>query len=1042
MNFSEIFIRRPVLSTVVSLLILLMGAQGILNMSIRQYPKIEETVITVNTIFVGASSDLVQGFITTPIAKAVASAEGVDYVSSSSTLGLSTVSVHMQLNTDPDKALTEIISKVQQVRGQLPTEAEDPVIQKGTGQSFAIMYLSVLSDVMSPQEITEFTSRVIQPQLTIVNGVADAQILGEQTFAMRIWIDPIRLASRNVTAAEVLAAIQQANFLSAPGKTENEFFAYQIETKTTLQSPEAFADLPVRSDGIDVVRLRDVARTELGSKSTDTRVSFNGQGGIFLGIMPTPSANPLDTAQGVREALPKLQENLPQGMSLNVVYDSTEFISASIEEVFKTIGEAVVIVILVILLFLGSFRAVLIPIVTIPLSLIGVCFFLWGLDYSLNTLTLLAMVLAIGLVVDDAIVVVENIHRHLEEGLKPLQAAIVGMKEIFGPVVAMTITLGAVYAPIGFASGLTGALFREFAFTLAGAVFISGFVAVTLSPMMSARLLSSEQSRFQKFVDKVFTGLANWYGRRLLSSLRFKPAMLLLVLGLMGTTGYMFTKTSSELAPEEDQGALFAVVNAPQYATSDYTQLYTDQFYALTDDVPGVEARFQIVGTGATNSAFAIWVLKPWGDREVSQKDVQQQVQAGLRKSAGVEAFVFSPPSLPGSGGGLPIQFVLQSTGSAEQVYEVAERIRQKAMASGQFIVVQNSMSFEKPRATILIDRNRAAALGVPISAIGQTLNILVGNGSVSKFDRDGRAYDIIPQVDKDFRMNPELLGELYVRAQGGAMVPLSSVVTIVTDATAVSVEQFNQLYSATLSALPMPSVTTGDGLATLQQIAGEEMPEGFFEDYAGQSRLEVKEGNTILVAFALAVVVIYLVLAAQFESFRDPFVIMMSVPLSIFGAIVPLFLGAGTLNIYTQVGMITLVGLITKHGILMVEFANAQRELHGMTKLEAIVEAARERLRPILMTTGAMVLGVVPLVLADGAGAAARYSIGLVICAGMSVGTLFTLFVVPMFYMYIGHGDRAHDADEDAPSPAGHAPAAHAPSAHAVTTATDPAKA
>ncbi|WP_106752166.1 efflux RND transporter permease subunit [Pannonibacter carbonis] len=1042
MNFSEIFIRRPVLSTVVSLLILLMGAQGIINMSIRQYPKIEETVITVNTIFVGASSDLVQGFITTPIAKAVASSEGVDYVSSESTLGLSTVSVHMQLNTDPDKALTEVISKVQQVRGQLPTEAEDPVIQKGTGQSFAIMYLSVLSDVMSPQEITEFTSRVIQPQLTIVNGVADAQILGEQTFAMRIWIDPIRLASRNVTAAEVLAAIQQANFLSAPGKTENEFFAYQIETRTTLQSPEAFADLPVRSDGIDVVRLRDVARTELGSKSTDTRVSFNGQGGIFLGIMPTPSANPLDTAQGVREALPKLQENLPQGMTLNVVYDSTEFISASIEEVFKTIGEAVVIVILVILLFLGSFRAVLIPIVTIPLSLVGVCFFLWGLDYSLNTLTLLAMVLAIGLVVDDAIVVVENIHRHLEEGLKPLQAAIVGMKEIFGPVVAMTITLGAVYAPIGFASGLTGALFREFAFTLAGAVFISGFVAVTLSPMMSARLLSSDQSRFQKFVDKVFTGLANWYGRRLLSSLRFKPAMLVLVLGLMGTTGYMFTKTSSELAPEEDQGALFAVVNAPQYATSDYTQLYTDQFYSLTDDVPGVEARFQIVGTGATNSAFAIWVLKPWGDREISQKDVQQQVQAGLRKSAGVEAFVFSPPSLPGSGGGLPIQFVLQSTGSAEQVYEVAERIRQKAMASGQFIVVQNSMSFEKPRATILIDRNRAAALGVPISAIGQTLNILVGNGSVSKFDRDGRAYDIIPQVDKDFRMNPELLGELYVRAQGGAMVPLSSVVTIETDATAVSVEQFNQLYSATLSALPMPSVTTGDGLATLQRIAGEEMPEGFFEDYAGQSRLEVKEGNTILVAFGLAVVVIYLVLAAQFESFRDPFVIMMSVPLSIFGAIVPLFLGAGTLNIYTQVGMITLVGLITKHGILMVEFANAQRELHGMTKLEAIVEAARERLRPILMTTGAMVLGVVPLVIADGAGAAARYSIGLVICAGMSVGTLFTLFVVPMFYMYIGHGDRAHDPDEDAAAPAGHAPTAHAPAPHATATATDPAKA
>ncbi|WP_094462370.1 efflux RND transporter permease subunit [Pannonibacter phragmitetus] len=1027
MNFSEIFIRRPVLAVVVNVLILLMGAQGILNMSIRQYPKIDETVITVTTAFVGASADLIQGFITTPIAKAVASAENVDYVSSKSTLGVSTVTVNMKLNSDPDKALTEVISKVQQVRGQLPSEAEDPVIQKGTGQSFAIMYLTVLSDVMSPQEITEFTSRVIQPQLSIVEGVADAQILGEQTFSMRIWIDPIKLAARNVTAAEVLSAIQSANFLSAPGKTENEYVAYQIETRTTLQTPEAFGALPIRSDGIDVVRLRDVARTELGSKSTDVRVSFNGQGGIFLGIMPTPSANPLDTAQGIRDALPKLQENLPEGMSVVITYDSTQFISASITEVFKTIGEAVVIVILVILLFLGSFRSVIIPIVTIPLSLIGVCFFLWALGYSLNTLTLLAMVLAIGLVVDDAIVVVENIHRHLEEGLKPIPAAIIGMKEIFGPVVAMTITLGAVYAPIGFAQGLTGALFREFAFTLAGAVFISGFVAVTLSPMMSSRLLTADQSRFQKFVDRIFSRLTVWYGRRLKATFNYKPVTLLVVIGLMGLTGFMFVKISSELAPEEDQGALFSLVTAPQYATSDYTELYTNQFYELTDDAPGVDTRFQIVGFGGTNSAFAIWVLKPWGEREQSQKEIQQIVQAGLQKSAGVEAFVFAPESLPGGGGGLPIQYVLQTTGTAEQVYEVAEQVKQRAIASGQFIVVQNSMSFEKPRTTVTIDRDRAAALGVPVSTIGQTLNILVGDAQVAKFDRDGRAYEIIPQVEKQFRMNPERLGELYVRSASGAMVPLSSVVKIETNATAVAEEQFNQLYSATLSALPMPGVTTGDGLATLQQIAREEMPEGFFEDYAGQSRLEVNEGNTIIMAFGLAIIVIYLVLAAQFESFRDPFIIMMSVPLSIFGAVVPLFMGAGTLNIYTQVGMITLVGLITKHGILMVEFANAQREQHGLSKQEAMIEAARERLRPILMTTGAMVLGVLPLVMSEGAGAAARYSIGLVISTGLAVGTLFTLFVVPMFYMYIGHGDhKKTDEDDEVPAAGHHKPAGH----------------
>ncbi|NVK33917.1 MAG: efflux RND transporter permease subunit [Rhodobacteraceae bacterium] len=1010
MNFSEIFIRRPVLSTVVSLLILLLGVQGVMNMSVREYPKVDETVITVSTVFVGAGSELVQGFITTPIAKAVASAEGVDYVSSTSRLGSSTVSVHMRLNTDPDSALTEVISKVQQVRSQLPSEAKDPIIQKGTGRSFAIMYLSVLSDNMSPQQITEFVSRVIQPQLSIVDGVADAQVLGEQTFAMRVWIDPIRLAARGVTAADVLSAIQQANFLSAPGKTEGLYTAYQISAKTTLQTPEAFGALPVRADGTDVVRLRDVADLELGSETTDVRVSFNGRRGVFLGIMPTPSANPLDTAAAVHAELPRLQANLPEGMEITAVYDSTKFISASILEVFKTIAEASFIVVLVILLFLGSFRAVLIPLATIPLSLVGVCFLLWGLGYSLNTLTLLAMVLAIGLVVDDAIVVVENIHRHLEEGLKPMDAAIVGMREIFGPVVAMTITLGAVYAPIGFTEGLTGALFREFAFTLAGAVFISGFVAVTLSPMMSARLLTTHGSRFQDFIDRMFSSIIDWYGRRLDGSLNYKPLTLLVAVSLLATSGFLFVKTSSELAPTEDVGGLFAMVTAPQYATADYTQLYTDQFYEMTDDVPGVEARFQIVGSGAANSAFAIWALKPWEEREQSQEQIKGMIQSKISKSAGVEAFVFAPPSLPGAGGGLPIQFVLQTTGTAEQVYEVAEEIKNKAMASGKFIVVQNSMSFAKPQATVLIDRERAAALGVPVSTIGSTLNILVGNGSVSKFDRDGRSYDIIPQVAQAYRMNPDMLGNFYVQSASGDMVPLSAVVSVSTGATPVAIEQFNQLNSSTISAMPLPTVTSGDGLAELQAIADEVAPDGFFQDYEGQSRLEVNEGNSILVAFGLAVIVIYLVLAAQFESFRDPFIIMMTVPLSIFGAMVPLNLGLGTLNIYTQVGLITLVGLITKHGILMVEFANAQREKHGMTKREAIIEAARERLRPILMTTGAMVLGVLPLVVAEGAGAAARYSIGLVISTGMSVGTLFTLFVVPMFYMYLGHADKADE--------------------------------
>ncbi|ODN72371.1 Efflux pump membrane transporter BepE [Methylobrevis pamukkalensis] len=929
----------------------------------------------------------------------------------------------MRLNTDPDSAMTEVISKVQQVRGELPEDAEDPVIQKGTGQQFALMYLSLQSDVMTPQQLTEFITRVVQPRFATVPGVAEAQVLGGQDFAMRVWIDPTRLASREVTAADVFTAISGSNFLSAPGKTKNSFVAYAIETQTTLQTPEAFGALPIRSNGDEVVRLRDVANIELAAESDEVKVRFNGKEGVFIGILASPSANPLDTAAAVTEAVPRIQADMPRGTNIQIVYDSTKFITASIEEVFKTIGEAVVIVIVVILLFLGSFRSVLIPIATIPLSLIGVCFLLYALGYSLNTLTLLAMVLAIGLVVDDAIVVVENIHRHIEEGKRPIPAAIIGMREIFGPVVAMTVTLAAVYAPIAFTQGLTGSLFREFAVALAGAVIISGFVAVTLSPMMAGRLLTHGGSRFQSYVDGKFEKLANWYGRRLEGSLDYRPVTLLVVVALLATTGFMFVNTTTELAPEEDQGFMFGVVTGPQYATSDYTSMYVDQIQGpLVEDIAEIEARFAITGADAGNQGFAGFGLKEWSERERSQAAVMQEIQGRLTKNAGLDAFVFAPPTLPGSGGGLPVQYVVQSTNAPERVFEIAEEIKQKAQASGKFIIVQNSVSFEAPKVRVLIDRDRAASLGVAVSEIGTTLNLLVGGGSISKFDRDSRSYDIITQVPQKYRQNPENLREFFVRSQSGAMVPLSSVVTIETVPSAPAVEQFNQLNSATISALPLPTVSTGDGLAELQRIGQEVMPEGYFVEYAGQSRLEIEAGNTLLIAFGAAVIVIYLVLAAQFESFRDPLIIMMSVPLSIFGALIFLNIGLGTLNIYTQVGLITLVGLITKHGILMVEFANQQREEHHLSKHDAIIEAAKVRLRPILMTTAAMVVGMFPLIVAEGAGAAARYSIGLVIATGMSIGTLFTLFVVPMFYSFLGHPDRAHvDEDDEVP---GHGPA------------------
>ncbi|MGB3388944.1 MAG: efflux RND transporter permease subunit [Pseudaminobacter sp.] len=1021
MSFSDIFIRRPVLSTVVALMILLLGFQGIFNLSVREYPEVEETVITITTAYPGASADLIQGFITSPIAAAVSTTENIDYVTSQSRPSASVVTVQMKLGSNPDIALTEVMSKVQQVKSQLPQDAEDPTIVKGTGMQFAIMYLAMQNPNMTAEQLTEYIERVIRPRVSTIQGVAEVQVLGAANYSMRVWIDPIRLAARGLTAGEVLNAINSSNFLAAPGKTKNDYVAYSITMQSTLQTPEAFGALPLRSDSGGVVRLRDVADVELAAESTDTVVNFNGEPGTFIGIFPTPAANPLDTAAAVIDELPAIQASLPDGMTITMVYDATETISASIEEVFKTIAEAVAIVVLVILLFLGSFRSVLMPIVTIPLSLIGVCFILLTMGYSINLLSLLAMVLAIGLVVDDAIVVVENIHRHMEEGMTPMEAAFKGMREIFGPVVAMTITLAAVFAPLAFTGGLTGSLFREFAVTLAGAVIISGFVAVTVTPMMSARILKPGHSRFQGFIDRTFDRVADRYERLVSGSLKYRPVTLMVVIALMGITGFMFMKTSSELAPEEDVGALFSLIQTPRYATSEYTSLYADQIRDLTKDLPELRANFSIVGMGGeTNSGFAVWAFKDWAERDRSQKEIQQDIQNRLSSVSGAEALVFAPPSLPGAGGGLPISMVIQSTGDPSEVFEVAERIKEEATASGRFIIVQNSLSFDAPQVTVTIDRDRAAALNLPIREIGSTLGLLVGGGSIAQFDRDSNSYDIITQVPQKYRENPEELGKFYVRSMSGEMVPLSAVVNVETNASPSSIEQFNQLNSATISALPVPGVTTGTGLATIEEIARPLMPAGFFTDYSGQSRLEKEQGNTILIAFGLAVIVIYLVLAAQFESFRDPLIIMMSVPLSIFGAIVPLNLGLGTLNIYTQVGLITLIGLITKHGILLVEFANQQREEHGLSRREAIVASAKVRLRPILMTTAAMALGVVPLILAAGAGAAARYSMGLVIFSGILVGTMFTLFVVPMFYTIISEKEIVHrSATEPEPEPA-----------------------
>lgn len=1015
MNISAPFIKRPVASTVLGLLIILLGLQGLFSLQTRQYPQVDETVITVTTVYPGAAADLIQGFVTSPIAAAVATAEGVDYITTQSRPSASVVTVQMLLGQDPDAALTEVISKVQQVRARLPADAQDPSIVKGTGQTFATMYLGVQNPAMTPEQITEYIERVMVPRMSTIEGVAESQVLGGASYAMRVWVDPIRLAGQGLTAADVSAAINGANFLAAPGRSQNELVSYAITMESTLQTPEAFGMLPISGAGDEVVRLHDVARIELAAESTDTIVNFNGQPGTFIGIFPTPSANPLDTSANVLAELPAIQASLPDGMTLTMMYDATEQIAASINEVLRTILEATAIVAVIILLFLGSVRSVLMPLVAIPLSLVGVLFILFLMGYSINLLTLLAMVLAIGLVVDDAIIVVENVQRHIDEGESPMQAAFSSMQELSTAIIAMMLTLIAVFLPLLFTGGLTGALFREFAVTLAGAVFISGIVALTISPMMAARLLKKGgENRFQKRLNSGFTRFEGWYERRLSSSFDYLPVTVMIVVVLMGVTGYLFTKTAGELAPEEDSGALFSFVNAPSYATTEYTQRYVDQMRDLTADLPELSANFSITGFGEqTNSAIMLWAFDDWADRERSQAEMQADLQARIAPVAGLQAFVFAPPSLPGAGGGLPISFVVQSTGDPSQVYEVAEQIREEAQASGRFIVVQNSLSFDTTQLVVRIDRDRAAALSLPASQIGATLSLLVGEGAVSQFDRDSNSYDVIMQVPQDYRDNPERLGELFVRSTTGDMVPLSAVITVETRAAPATIEQFNQLNSATITALPLPGVSTGDGLAVIEQIAAPLLPAGFFVDYSGQSRLEKTEGNTIVVAFALAIVVIYLVLAAQFESFRDPLIILMSVPLSIFGVIVPLNLGLGTLNIYTQVGLITLIGLITKHGILLVEFANQLRREKGLSREAGMVASARQRLRPILMTTAATALGVVPLMTADGAGAAARFAMGLVIFSGITVGTLFTLFVVPAFYAMISRRELAPEPEE-----------------------------
>lgn len=1012
MKFTDIFIKRPVLASVVSLLIFLFGLNSILSMQIRQFPRMDNTVITVTTNYPGADPQLIAGFITTPLEAAVASAEGIDYMTSSSTQGVSTITATIKLNFNPQVAFTDIMAKVQQTTYRLPKESQLPIIVKSSDSSTALMYISLDSKEMTPQQITDYAIRAVQPQLQTVDGVAKADILGGATYAMRIFLDPIKMAALNVAPADVSTVLANNNFLTAAGNTKGEYVAINITAKTDLNNAEEFSKLIVRSSKGSIIRLKDIGRIELGSQDYNTTVRFNGQKAVFMAITPTPTANPLTVISNVRKLFPDITADFPSSLTGTIVYDATDFIRASIKEVIITIIEAAIIVIVVIFLFLGSIRSVIIPVVTIPLSLIGVCTLMLFLGYSINLLTLLAFVLAIGLVVDDAIVVVENVHRHIEEGLSPFQAAITGAREIATPVIAMTITLAAVYAPIGFMGGLTGALFKEFAFTLACAVIISGIIALTLTPMMCSKILSAEISsgRFVRYIDHQFLRLKQIYQKLLHGLLNTPAIMLVFAVTVLAILPYLYAHTPKETAPEEDQGFFFVIGQAPQYATINYIETFTKSYEDIYLKIPEMEHYF-VVNAATPISGL---VLKPWDQRKRTQFALKQPLQDALDTIAGLKTFAVIPPPLPGGGTGTPVQFVIKTTNDFQSLFDVSNQLLEKARDSGLFVYMDNSLKFNQPEIEFQINRSKAADLGLDMQQLGRSLTSALSGNYINYFNLQGRSYQVIPQLERRYRMLTDQLSDIFIRTASGIMVPISTVITPMEKTKPNAITHFQQLNSATINAVMMPGVTLGQGLDYLKEQAKAVLPNGFGYDYSGQSRQFIQEGNALIFAFFMAIIIIFLVLSAQYESFRDPLIVLISVPMSICGALIPLNFGLASINIYTQVGLITLIGLISKHGILIVDFANQLQREKQLDRRAAVEEAAAIRLRPILMTTAAMVFGVVPLLIASGAGAVSRFDIGLVISSGLILGTGFTLFMVPSMYYYLA-ADHRHDHDKDA---------------------------
>lgn len=1008
MSFTDIFIRRPVLSVVVSLVILVLGLKAFTSMSIRQYPETQNAVVTISTTYSGASAETIAGFITTPIEKAVAQASGIDYMTSSSAMGSSTIYVNLKLNFDTAKALSEIITLVNSVKNQMPSDAQSSVLSITVGDTLDSMYISFNSDTLPPNKITDYLIRVVQPQMQAISGVQEAEIRGEKRFAVRVWLKPDKLAAYGVTPEQISTVLSSNDYLSAVGSTRGQMVQVNMLASTNVEDIDAFKKLIVKETNGGYVRLSDVANISLGAEDYTSAAMFNGRPTVMIGLKVLPSANVLNVVQDARKLLPQLQKQLPQGLTATIAYDSSKFISSSISEVESTLIEAILIVIFVIFIFLGSPRAVLIPITTIPLSLIGTGIFMLMFGFTINLLTLLALVLAIGLVVDDAIIVVENVSRHLEEGKPPMEAAILGARELGSPVIAMTLVLVAVYVPIGFIGGLTGALFTEFAFTLVGAVVISAIVALTLSPMMASRMLKSHhdvksqwEHKLVAFIDDKFTWLHDHYKRLLRSTLNELPVVVVFAVIVIGSIYFLFTMSKSELAPQEDQGVVIGLFTPAPTSTLRQNMIWQKQAYDLGTKMPEVQSAFQIVSSSTNITGY---VLKPWDERKRTATDLQQPLQMEMNSIVGMKAAAFQPQSLPGPRG-LGVQFAVLTTQSFEQLNDVAAQIMDQALKSGLFMYMDSDLKYDQPQVRVMLDRDKIASYGLTMSDVGGSLSSMLSGGYVNYFSYSGRAYQVVPQVIQTSRLNVNQLSDYHINDSSGNSIPLSSIATFKTEVVPENLNHFQQQNAATINAIPNPGITTGEALSKLQEIAESVMPVGYRLDYGGSTRQQVQESSALMQTFFFALIIIFLTLAALFESFRDPLTILISVPMSIAGALVFIALGVGgaSLNIYSEVGLVTLIGLISKHGILIVKFAN-ELQTQGLSKREAIEEAAGIRLRPILMTTAAMVLGVMPLVTASGAGAASRFSMGIVISSGLTIGTLFTLFVVPSIYMIIAH--------------------------------------